>query len=242
MRDRRGTVLKGAGKGRRRKSPAGMGLPRNGNDAWTEVIPLLRDLPPSGTGSFEEFSADALAEVAGLSFRLMKSGAQGGADGLSDASIGFVFAMEAKRYALGTRLALDSLRAKLNDLAHEHPAAELWILVATREVSAGDEKALRATGDGLGIDVLVLDTRPGATGVPPLLVLCAAAPQSMRRHWPGSDELMRLLDALHAAPGFAEALGALRRRLRSPDVGHEPARRALAGWMRSAMSDLIRLA
>ncbi len=207
-------------------------------DPWAAAKACLRKLPPSGPGSFEEFSADALSEITGHGFNLMKSGGQGGADALSDAWTGFVVAMEAKRYADTTTLPLDALRAKVIDLAHEHPAADLWVLAATRPISAGDEKALRKTGDGMGIDVLVLDTRRGVGGLPPLLVLCAAAPASVGRHWPAPSTLAATLDDLRADPGFEAALTALKLRLASADVGYASCQQAMAEWLRQAMSDL----
>ncbi len=67
-------------------------------------FPALQDalvaLRSSGETGFEGFVRDALEEVTGERFRLMKSGPQSGVDALSECGIG----MEAKRYGASTPL------------------------------------------------------------------------------------------------------------------------------------------
>lgn len=219
-----------------------LGSPVAGGSLTTSVQALfqtLRGLSPSGSDGFEGFVADAFSEVTGRTFRLVKPGPQGGADLLSGATAGeAVLAVEAKRFQEGTQLPLDALQAKLVDLAHSRPEADLWMLVASRQVSADDVAKLEVTGAGFGLDVLVVDTRPDATGLPPLAVLCAAAPQAIAAQFPGQPALAGILAAIRSNPGFAAAIDRMQTRLASPEIGYDAARTAMAGWMREAMSDL----
>lgn len=100
---------------------------------------LLHDLEPSGPNGFEGWAADALSELTGRAFRLVKPGPQGGADLLSAAAAGeALLTVEAKRFQEVTQLPLDALLAKLADLVETRPEADLWMLTATRQVSADD--------------------------------------------------------------------------------------------------------
>ncbi len=202
-------------------------------------LTLLRALEPSGPDGFEGWVADALSELTGRAFRLMKPGPQGGADLLSGAAAGeALVAVEAKRFREATQLPLDALLAKLADLDQTRPEVDLWILAATRQVSADDVAKLEATGSRYGLDVLVMDTRPGADRLSPLEVLSAAAPRAAASHFPDQPDLHRHLKAIRSTRRFATALGRLQRRLSSPEIGYDAARTAMARWLRDAMADL----
>ena len=203
------------------------------------LLKLLRALEPSGPDGFEGWVADALSELTGRAFRLMKPGPQGGADLLSDAAAGeALVAVEAKRFREATQLSLDLLLAKLADLDQTRPEVDLWILAATRQVSADDAAKLEASGSRYGLDVLVMDTRPGADGLSPLEILSAAAPRAAASHFPNRPDLHRHLEAIRSNPRFAVALGRLQRRLSSPEIGYDAARTAMARRLRGAMADL----
>jgi len=203
------------------------------------LFELLRALEPSGPDGYEGWVADALSELTGRAFRLVKPGPQGGADLLSTAATGEGrLAVEAKRFQEATQLPLDVLLAKLTDLAQTRPEADLWMLAATRQVSADDVAKLEVAGSRHGLDVLVVDTRPGADGLSPLDVLSAAAPMAVASHFPGLRSLNRLLKAIRSDPRFAAALARLRSRLSSPEIGYDTARTGMARWLRGAMADL----
>jgi len=203
------------------------------------LFKLLRGLKPSGPNGFEGWVADALSELTGRAFRLVKPGPQGGADLLSTAAAGeALLTVEAKRFQEATQLPLDVLLAKVADLAQTRPEADLWMLVASRQVSADDVAKLEVAGARHGLDVLVVDTRSGADGLSPLEVLSAAAPRSIASHFPGRPGLYRLLKAIRSDPRFAAALARLRSRLSSPEIGYDAARTGMARWLRGAMADL----
>jgi len=123
------------GKARRTRVPppaAATGIP-------VAFVELLRGLKPSGSDGFEGWAADALSEVTGRVFRLVKPGPQGGADLLSGTAAGeALLAVEVKRFREDTQLPLDDLLAKVADLAQTRPEADLWMLAATRQIPAED--------------------------------------------------------------------------------------------------------
>ncbi|XSC42209.1 hypothetical protein ACF1BQ_027385 [Bradyrhizobium sp. RDT10] len=140
-------------------------------------------LDASGPEGFEGFIRDAFVEATGISQRIQKSGTQGGVDAFSDGSDGQIAAgIEAKRYRETTTLALDDLKKKLFDAARRSGnPIELWILAASKEVSADDAGALEQIGDELGIGVLVLDWRSRNDVFAPLPFLLALAPNTVER-------------------------------------------------------------
>src|SRR5689334_22460083 len=131
-------------------------------------------LAHTGAEGFEGFVRDALAEVTGQEFRLMKSGPQGGVDSIGDPyGSALVVGMEGKHYGASTSLPLDQLKSKLRDAADEFPSLDVWVLATTRGISGGDSKALSGTGNELGIAVVILDWPDESAMPPPLAVLCA---------------------------------------------------------------------
>lgn len=199
----------------------------------------LRGLASSGSDGFEGFVADALSELTGRAFRLVKAGPQDGADVLSDSETGkAIIAVEAKRFREGTPLALDELQAKVVDVGLNRTEVDLWVLAASRQIAADDAARLEAAGAGFGMDVLVIDTRPGADGLSPLEILSAAAPQAVLAQFPGQPDLKVILAGTRLTCGFEAALSRLRKRLASPEIGYDAARSAMAAWMRDVMSDL----
>jgi len=158
---------------------------------------------------------------------------------LSTAAAGeALLTVEAKRFQEATQLPLYVLLAKVADLAQTRPEANLWMLVATRQVSADDVAKLEVAGARHGLDVFVVDTRSGADGLSPIEVLSAAAPRAIASHFPGQPGLYRLLKAIRSDLCFATALARLRRRLSSSEIGYDAARTGLARCLRDAMADL----
>src|SRR3546814_13662610 len=84
---------------------------------------VLLALDPTGADGFEGVARDALSEITGQVFGLLKSGPQGGVDGISGPIANrLVIGFEGKRYKEKSRLAPDELAAKLYDTARNYPS------------------------------------------------------------------------------------------------------------------------
>ena len=130
----------------------------------SSVVAAMRDLPPTGEGSFEDLIARLLSKVSGERIRRCNAGSQGGVDAIAE----IPFAVEDKRYT--TQLSSRDLVGGLTQAAGTYPNLELWILVATCEVSAQTRAAVIDAGARQGIAVLILDTAadgdlPGVSGI-----------------------------------------------------------------------------
>lgn len=193
-------------------------------------------LPDTGPAGFEGFVRDALAELTGQGFRLMKSGPQGGVDSIGDPfGSGLVIGMEGKHYGAKTPLGLDALKSKLRDAAQQFPAMDLWLLATTRPIDGGDTKALTEIGNELGVDVLVLDWSDGGAIPPPLAIIAAAASAAVAHHL-GSN-VAGDIAAISANSYFASEVERLRNKLRDPSVGLAAAREAVRNWAIKQMQD-----
>jgi hypothetical protein len=147
------------------------------SEDYEHICRLLQDAllkrHASGPDGFEGLIRDAYREATGISLRLQKAGHQGGADIVSEDS-GFTIAagIETKRYQEQTRLPLDELKNKLLDAAtRANNPLELWILVASKEISGDDVAELKRVGDQHGMGVLVLDWRSADDPIAPLPLL-----------------------------------------------------------------------
>lgn len=193
-------------------------------------------LPHTGPDGFEGFVRDALTEVTGQGFRLMKSGPQGGVDMIGDPfSSGLAIGMEGKHYSSSTALPLDQLKSKLRDAAEEFASLDLWVLATTRPVSGGDSKALAETGNELGIAVVILDWPGGAT-LPSLAVLCAAAPATVAHHL--GTKVAADLAAIRSHPSFDVESDRLLQQLTDASIGLTAARAKVRAWTIRQMRDL----
>lgn len=194
-------------------------------------------LPHTGSDGFEGFVRDALAEVTGQGFRLMKSGPQGGVDSIGDPyGSGLVVGMEGKHYGTSTSLPLDQLKSKLRDAAEEFASLDLWVLATTRSISGGDSKELAETGDELGIAVLILDWPEGGAMPPPLAVLCAAAPMTIAYHL--GTKAAADVAAIGSHPAFVAEFARLRHQLTDASIGLAAARAKVREWTICQMQDL----
>lgn len=173
-----------------------------------------------------------------MRYRLLKSGPQGGADAVSDPlAPALLVAMEGKRYEQGTPLPLDELRAKIHDAADRQEDLDLWIVAATREISAGDADALREVGNRRGVAVEILDTPATPGVVPELAYLCAMFPELAAAHLANATRVAASLEWIKALPTFAERTSQLAQRLTHPELGYANARRLAHQWLQDAMSD-----
>jgi hypothetical protein len=197
----------------------------------------LMSLAHTGAEGFEGFVRDALAEVTGQGFRLMKSGPQGGVDSIGDPyGSALVVGMEGKHYGASTSLPLDQLKSKLRDAADEFPSLDVWVLATTRGISGGDSKALSGTGNELGIAVAILDWPDGSALPPPLAVLCAAAPATVGHHL--GTKAAADIAVVRSHPAFDAELERLRQQLTDASIGFAAARATVRAWTIRQMQDL----
>lgn len=199
--------------------------------AKTLLATALRSLPPAGSRGFEGLLCDILVEVTKLGFGLAKSGPQDGSDVRSLGLNLFEIALEAKRYGADTVLKVDALKAKLFESWNSGNGTDLWILAATRAISATDNEALTLAGEALGITVLILDWPLEPGQLPDLAVLCAEAETAINQHLGGHAGVSEILTAIRAHPNYLAAAGRLRSRLIAPDMGYAAAASALKRWM-----------
>lgn len=192
-----------------------------------------------GTGSFEHLVRDLLSRETGHRFTLAKSGPQGGVDARTPSGDdAIVIGIEAKRYGAKTPLPADETRSKLDDAASAHPDLELWILAATREVMEPDPSQLRAKGETLGIEVLILDWPDSAELLPALLLLCARHDDLLAAYIRITPEIEQLLRDARVHPTYADQGATLHDRLLVPTLGYANARDAVARTARADMASM----
>lgn len=200
------------------------------NEAKRLLADALMSLHPAGPDGFEGLLRDVLVEVTHMSFALAKSGPQEGSDVRSIGQNLFEVALEAKRYAESTALKVDALQSKLFECSRSEKATDLWILAATRAISATDNEKLTRAGVELGITVLVLDWPPEEGVLPDLATLCATADHAVGRHLGGTAELSDIVATIRAHSGYDAALERLRQRLSAPDIGYAATAEAMKEW------------
>ena len=181
----------------------------------------LLKLAATGPNGFEGLIRDAFQEAVGITLRLLKSGQQGGVDAVTGAEANlFSVGIEAKRYKPKTSLKLDDLKAKLIDAASRTgEPIEVWILVASKEVSADDLKELEKIGDEKGITVLVLDwtsyDNPSLFASLPLFL--SLAPSAVNRHL--EDDVAQGIRDIKSLEGYDAASKSLIEKLKQPSLG-----------------------
>lgn len=196
----------------------------------------LIGLNATGTGGFEGLMRDVLSELTGLSFSIAKSGPQGGSDVRVHPSNFIRVGLEAKRYGQGSTLPLDQLKAKILEAVQEPAPIDVWILAATREISATDREGLHAVADQQGIKLVVWDWPKDGSSPPALTLALAAAPMAVATHI-GPDTVIReALDSIGALPDVAIAMQRLIKELCEPDSGYVAATNSASEWLEVAQS------
>ena len=206
--------------------------------ALTVLAERLQNLEPTGELSFESFLADALSEFTGQPFFVDKSGPQGGSDVRSAPYNLFRIALEAKRYKPSSKLSLDALLYKITDAAAARQPVDLWILAATRSVSASDREQLHSYGEQCGIGVLVLDWPDGTTRLRDLAVICGAVTRTCERYLERSAQVNAALELIRSDTEFEPTHSQLLHRFTQADVGYASARRASERWLVEAQCSL----
>ncbi|MEM8736320.1 MAG: hypothetical protein AAGG44_18975, partial [Planctomycetota bacterium] len=172
----------------------------NINHSWKEASASLQkallSINASGTDGFEGAIAHALSEFTGLAFGVVKSGPQGGVDGLSKLASNHIHVgYEGKRYRESTKLRLDELKSKIVDAIDNHPRLDLWILATTRHLAANDIQELEDYANSQGIEALILDWTKGARP-PDLAIIFANTPKTLEHHFANDDSLLKQMQGL----------------------------------------------
>lgn len=202
-----------------------------------ELQNALADMKAAGADGFEGVVADALSELTNQSFGLMKSGPQGGVDGLNK-PIGnhLIVGFEGKRYRPTTPLKLDELKAKLIDAIHSYTSLDLWLLATTRELARNDALALEDLGEKYGVDVQILDWPTGAK-CPDIALIIAGAPKTAHRHFKDNAAVLAELASLRSEPSYPRERERVLAQFTKADIGLDAARVRAEAHLIDKMSD-----
>ena len=209
----------------------------------SDHLRCLRDaltcLEATGPEGFEGLIGTALSEIAGVPFRLARSGSQFGVDGQSAHARGGI-GFECKRYAGQVRRS--DIMPKLGDLSVRDADLDLWVLCATSPINSQIADDVSRSGERSSISTLILDWTDN--GLPPLAVALAAASGKTRdflreRNGPegSAARVEAALRAVENDPAFELQAARIREYLRAPTLGMDIARRANAGWLTETFSD-----
>ncbi len=203
--------------------------------ARRRIVDILDKLQPSGPDGFEGLVAKLLRNLTGRRYYLARSGAQAGSDLSSDSSLGNVIAVECKRYGAKTALRERELLGELAQATRSLADLDLWVLVATRDVSSQLEIALAGAARERGVGVEIVSAGDGSPSS--LEVLCAQASEIVVQHVEpevskdAKDELARALEDIALSPGFGESLERLRQRFSSCAIGYDDWRVRQNSWL-----------
>src|SRR6266550_757005 len=96
----------------------------------SNLIVVLREIPPSGLEGFEGLISSLLAALTGRHFRLASAGYQAGRDMTARIPNGNVIAVECKRYGRHNELDERALLGEMAQAVRSIPELDLWVLVA----------------------------------------------------------------------------------------------------------------
>ena len=212
--------------------------PLTTQQAQTVLARRLQRLAPTGDLGFEGLLAEALSEFTGQPFHLAKSGHQEGTDVRSAPYNLFRIGLEAKRYRPSSSLPLDALLYKITDAAAARQPVDLWILAATRAISASNREQLHLHGERCGIGVLVLDWPHKPTRLCDLAVICGAAPRTCQEILKPTAHVSKALRVIQSDVEFEQIRSQIFKHLTRADVGYANARHASERWMVEAQASL----
>lgn len=194
-------------------------MPFDATKLCSSLQRALLKLRASGADGFEGFIRDAFIEGTGISGRIQKSSTQGGVDAIADEAHGQIaVGIEAKRYRETTGLALDDLKKKVHDAATRSGSPiELWILAASKGVSADDVGELKKIGEEQGLGVLVLDWGSRGDFFARLPLLLSLAPHTVERVL--GRKLGQAIRQVADHPEFEARKTGFLREVKHPDLG-----------------------
>lgn len=184
-----------------------------------KISEFFQSLKASGENSFEHLIEQLLGTLTGLRFYTARSGDQGGRDGRTQGIAGGDIVFECKRYSADSPL---RDRELIGELAQAHlrlPQLDLWIIVASREVTDQNLSGLEEYGRKHAIDILSLESLEDGDGN--LDALAIAFPNVIKQ-FARTEQLTELADALNRAAKTAQAeksLADIKKKLLKPDAG-----------------------
>jgi hypothetical protein len=190
----------------------------------SDLIQILRALPPAGRNGFEGLIAGLLEALTGFHFILARSGSQEGRDMSSRPPNGNVVAVECKRYGQDTELDERQLLGELIQAAHAIPDLDLWVLVTSREVPSQLSESLNRLASQSGLGFFALSSGDGNPSS--LEVLCANSPKTLSGHSGvkaivNQKEIKPLLNSISQQATYLRRLSAVKEHFSSPLVGYD---------------------
>ncbi|MDQ2999228.1 MAG: hypothetical protein M3R61_19530, partial [Chloroflexota bacterium] len=201
------------------------------NQSLTEI---LRNLPAAGPSGFEGLIADLLSHFTGRQFHLAQSGTQQGRDMSSRHPYANVTAVECKRYGSNTELNQRELLGEIVQATIAIPDLDLWVLVASRDVSSQLRESLQRATYDRGVELLIISD--GDASPSSLAVLCADSPAivvaCIQQHLPDEvTHVQALLVQTAATPEYADRRAYLRDALITPLLGYDNWRAEQNRWL-----------
>ena len=198
------------------------------SDHLSNLKAVLTDLDATGQEGFEGLIGTALSEIAGVPFRLARSGSQFGVDGKS-AYDGTGISFECKRYASQVRT--PDVMSKIGELSIGETDIDLWVLCATSSLSSQIVDNVSKFSERSPISTVILDWTDN--GLPPLAVALAMASEKvgdfLRKCGVSVESTVKAMAALGTVqndPVFERQADRIRVTLRDPTLGMDVARQA----------------
>jgi len=198
-----------------------------------DLYTILRQVRSTGSDGFEGLIASLLEALTGAHFNLAAAGSQHGRDMSSRRLSANVIAVECKRYRQNTDLNERELLGELVQAAQAIPNLDLWVLVASREVSSQLEESLNSLAIEMGVGFFAISSGDGSPSS--LEVLCAYSPETVVIHpgvqaIAGGVDIRALLRRVAEHPHFQESVSLLRNTFSSPLAGYEAWRAQHNQW------------
>ena len=209
------------------------------SDHLRNLKDALTSLHPTGQEGFEGLIGTALSEIAGIPFRLARSGSQFGVDGRS-AHAGAGICFECKRYA--GKVPKSEIMSKIGELSIGETDIDLWVLCATSQIGSQIADNVSKFSERSSTSTVILDWTDN--GLPPLAVALAMAPEKagdfLRKRnasKASAAKVVAALGAVEADPAFNRQAERIRETLRAPTLGMDVARQANAEWLTETFSN-----
>ena len=180
-----------------------------------------------------------MSEIAGIPFRLARSGSQFGVDGSSAHTRGSI-SFECKRYT--GQVPAPEVMSKIGELSVGDTDIDLWVLCVTSPLSNQIAVNVSRFSERSSISTLILDWSDN--GLPPLAVALAMASEKtvnfLRKcgvSVESTENAMVALGTVRNDPAFERQAGTIRETLHNPILGMDVARQANAEWLTETFSN-----
>ena len=209
------------------------------SDHLSNLKAVLTDLDATGQEGFEGLIGTALSEIAGVPFRLARSGSQFGVDGKSAHDFAGI-SFECKRYSGQVRT--PDIMSKIGELSIGEADIDLWVLCATSSLSSQIADNVSKFSERSSISTVILDWTDN--GLPPLAVALAMASEKVGDFLrmcgvpvESTVKAMAALGTVQNDPAFKRQADRIREILRDPTLGMDVARQANAEWLTETFSN-----